>query len=124
VGSLAAQSMVVVMRSGDLKHRFTWETQTRVADGGGSFTVTWTPVPGCTNLPASKWPLKSAESFEGGRTVAIADYRVRIRYRAPFKSSWRGHDLFTGGYVSIVSRPLDLDDKHQFLEFLVKEVSG
>jgi head-tail adaptor len=112
------------MQSGDLRHRFTWEAQTRTPDGGGGFVVTWIPVPGCTNLAASKWPVRGNEAFEGGRTVAIADYRIRIRYRRVFKSSWRGHDLFTGAYVNIMTKPLDLNDDHQWLEFMVKEVSA
>jgi SPP1 family predicted phage head-tail adaptor len=112
------------MQSGDLRHRITVEAQTRVSDGGGNFVQTWIAVPGCTNLAASKWPVKGSEAFEGGRTVAIADYRLRIRYRVPFKASWRIHDLFTGKYMSIVSNPLDLNDDHRWLEFLCKEVTA
>ncbi len=111
------------MQSGDLNHRITIEAQTRIPDGGGSFTIIWASVPGCTNIAASKWPVKGSEAFEGGRTVAIADYRMRIRYRVPFKSSWRVKDLFTGKYMSIVSTPLDLNDDHRWLEFMVKEVT-
>jgi head-tail adaptor len=112
------------MQSGDLKHRIALEAQTRVPDGGGSFTVTWVAVPGCTNLAAAKWPIKSSEAFEGGRTVSIADYRMRIRYRRIFKSSWRVKDLFTNTYMSIVSKPIDIGDSHVWLEFLVKETTS
>jgi SPP1 family predicted phage head-tail adaptor len=112
------------MQSGDLRHRITVEMQTRASDGGGSPVTSWVAVPGCTNLAASKWPVKGAEAFEGGRTVAIADYRMRIRYRRLFKSSWRILDLFTKTYMSIVTKPIDLNDDHQWLEFYVKETTA
>jgi head-tail adaptor len=112
------------MQSGDLRHRISVEAQTRVSDGGGGFNTVWIALPQLTNIAASKWPVKGSEAFEGGRTVAIADYRMRIRYRRIFKSSWRIKDLFTGKYMSIVSTPLDLNDDHQWLEFMTKEVAG
>jgi head-tail adaptor len=111
------------MQSGDLRHRITVEAQTRVSDGGGSFTTVWTPLPGLTNIAASKWPVKGLESVEGGRVVAVADYRMRIRYRRTFKAAWRIKDLFTGTYMSIVTKPVDLNDDHQWLEFYVKEAT-
>ncbi len=112
------------MQSGDLKSRITVEAQTKVSDGGGGWVTTWVAVPGCTNIFSSKWPVKGSEAFEGGRTVAIADYRRRIRFRRVFKNSWRIKDLFTGAYESIVTKPLDLDNRHEWLEFYVKEATA
>jgi SPP1 family predicted phage head-tail adaptor len=112
------------MQSGDLSHRITIEASTRVSDGGGGFNTVWIALPQLTNIAASKWPVKGSEAFEGGRTVAIADYRFRIRYRRTFKTAWRIKDLFTGKYMSIVSTPIDVGNSHQFLEFLAKEVTS
>ena len=112
------------MRGADLKHRITVEATTKVSDGGGGFVTTWIALPQLTNIAASKWPVKGSEAYEGGRTVAIADYRIRIRYRRIFKSTWRIKDLFTGAYMSIVSKPLDLNDDHQWLEFYTKEITA
>ena len=109
-----------MMNSGDLKHRIEWQAQTRTADNGGGFNVTWSAV--CTTW-ASLWPLKAAEAVQGDRTVATATHRIRIRFRRPFKASWRGRDLFSGNYYNIVSAPLDLGDNHQFLELMVQEVT-
>lgn len=111
------------MQSGNLNHRITVEAQTKVSDGGGNFITTWVAVAGLTNIAASKWSISAKEVWEGGRTVAIADYRFRIRYRRVFKSSWRIKDLFTGKYMSIVSTPIDVGNSHQFIEFLAKEVT-
>ena len=111
------------MQSGDLSHRITVEMPTHTMDGGGSLVTVWIAVPGCTNLAASKWPLKSSEQFEGGRTVSIASHRIRIRYRRIFKASWRIKDLFAGTYFSIIGAPVDLGDNHQWLELLCKEVT-
>jgi head-tail adaptor len=112
------------MQSGDLKSRITVEAQTKVSDGGGSFTTVWIALPQFTNIFSSKWGVKGSEAFEGGRTVAIADYRRRIHFRRIFKSTWRIHDLFTGAYESIVTKPIDLNDDHQWLEFYTKEVTA
>jgi SPP1 family predicted phage head-tail adaptor len=109
------------MQSGDLKNRLQIEATIRVSDGGGSFVNSWIPV---HVVYGSIWPLKSVEQFEGGRTIAVADYRIRIRYRRTFKASWRVKDMFTGRYMSIVSTPIDVGGSHQFLEFLVKEVTS
>lgn len=112
------------MQSGDLSHRITVEASTRVSDGGGGFVTTWIALPQLTNIAAAKWSIKGSEAFEGGRTVAIADYRFRIRYRRIFKAAWRIKDLFTGRYMSIVSTPIDVGNSHQYLEFLCKEVTA
>lgn len=111
------------MQSGNLNHRITIEAPAKVSDGGGSFTTAWVALPQLTNIAASKWSIKSTEAFEGGRTVAIADYRFRIHYRRVFKAAWRIKDLYTGKYMSIVSNPIDVGDSHQYLEFLTKEVT-
>ncbi len=112
-----------MMQSGDLSHRIELQAQTRVPDGGGGFVTTWVAIPGFTNLAASKWPISGKEQFEGGRTVAVASHRIRIRFRRDVKSSWRIKDLFTGKYFSIVTAPIDLGDQHQWIEFFVKEVT-
>lgn len=111
------------MQSGDLSHRITVEAQTKVSDGGGSFTTVWIALPQLTNIACAKWSLKSAEAYEGGRVIAVADYKIRIRYRRIFKAAWRIKDLFTGRYMSIVSTPIDVGNSHQYLEFLAKEVT-
>lgn len=115
------------MRSGDLRHRIEWQTQTRTPDGGGGFNNTWIAVPGFdTTIPnAAIWDISGAKQFEGGRTIAIATKRVRIRYRRGFSASWRGKDLchFFGKYLQIVMAPIDVGDKHQWLELMCKEVT-
>lgn len=116
------------MRSGDLRHRIEWQVQTRKPDGGGGFAITWIPVPGidATMPNAAIWDIKGEKQFEGGRTVAIATKRIRIRYRRGFSAAWRGKDLchFFGQYLQIVTTPMDIGDKHQWLECMVKEVEG
>ncbi len=116
------------MQSGDLKHRVEWQAQTRVPDGGGGFVTTWATVPGFEGLTrnASIWGIKGEEQFSGGRTVAIASKRVRIRFTRGFSSAWRGKDLchFNGKYLSIVTAPVDLGDEHKWLEVLCKEVTA
>lgn len=116
------------MQSGDLKHRIEWQTQTRVSDGGGGFVTTWVAVPGIdtTHRNASIWDIKGTEQFEGGRTVAVATKRVRIRYRRVFSAAWRGKDIchFNGKYLSIVAGPIRVGDGDVWLEMMCKEVAS
>jgi len=107
------------VNSGDLKHRVQWEAQTRVSNGMGGSTVTWVKIEGPKF--AALWPLKGMETFEGGRTTAVATHRLRIRYRKPFKATWRFKELFTDKYYSISTEPIDMGDRHQWLEMMVKE---
>lgn len=107
-----------VMQSGDLKHRIQCEAQTRASNSMGGSTVTWTTI---FTGHCALWPLKGMETFEGGRSVAVATHRLRIRYRKPFKATWRFKELFTDKYYSIVTEPIDMGDRHQWLEMMVKE---
>ena len=114
------------MQSGDLRHRIQWQAITRVSDGGGGFVNLYVAVPGFESCPASIWGIKGEEQFSGGRTVAIASKRVRIRFKRGFSSAWRGKDLchFSGKYLSVVSSPIDIGDEHKWIEVLVKEVTA
>lgn len=107
------------MQSGELRHRIRFEAETRVDDDHGGFTRSWTTVVSATF--GALWPVKGQELMEGGRTVAVGTHRLRIRYRKPFSSQWRVRDLFNGSYWAIVSRPIDVGDKHVWLEMFVTE---
>lgn len=108
------------MQSGDLKHRIELQLPTKVPDGLGGQTVTWSTV---HTVYASIWPLKGTEALEGGRDVAVVTHRVRIRFRRGVKASMRIKDLFSGRYFSIVTAPIDLGDQHQWLEMMCKEAT-
>jgi SPP1 family predicted phage head-tail adaptor len=109
------------MQSGDLRHRIELQSQTRTPDGGGGFVVAWAVV---HTVYASIWPLKGEESLEGGRTIAAVTHRVRIRFRRGVKASMRIRDLFSGKYFSIITAPIDLGDRHEYLEMMVKETTA
>jgi len=109
------------MQSGDLRHRLRFQAETRADDGFGNSTASWTNV--TPVLYGALWPLKGTELIEGGRTIAVATHRLRIRFRRPFSAQWRVRDLFKEVYFSIVTAPIDLYDKHTYLEMLVKETS-
>lgn len=114
------------MQSGDLRHFVEWQVKTKVPDGGGGTVDTWIAVPGLNTSirNAAIWDIKGAEQFEGGRTVAVATKRVRIRWRRVFSAAWRGKDLchFNGKYLSIVAGPIRVTDGDVWLELLCKEV--
>ena len=107
------------MQSGNLTHRIRFEAETRAPDGSGNFTRSWTTVVSTTF--GALWPIKGQEMVEGGRTVGVATHRLRIRFRKPFSAQWRAKDLFNNRYFSIIGQPIDLRDRHQYLEMMVKE---
>lgn len=107
------------MQSGDLTHRFLFEVSVRVGNSMLGFTESWQTVIPVTY--GALWPIKGTETLEGGRKTAIATHRLRIRFRKPFSAQWRVRDLFNGTYYSIVGAPIDVKDKHRYLEMMVKE---
>lgn len=108
------------MQSGALSHRLQCEAITRVSDGLGGYTNSYSTV--CT-VWGSVWGIKGDTQLEGGRATAAITHRIRVRYRRIFKTTWRIKDLFSGKYFTIVTAPIDLGDEHKWLEFSAKEVS-
>ena len=104
------------MRAGDLKNRVVLEAQSRTPDGMGGFSSTWIAV---KTIYAAIWPMKMDEAFEGGRTVAVATHRIRIRYRRVLKPAWRVR--FGTKYFSIVSI-INPGTEYKMLDLMCKEV--
>lgn len=71
---------------GDLRRRCRIEQETRSADGGGGFTISWTEV--CT-VWAKVWPVISREALSAERLEARVDTLIVIRYRAGLNAGMR-----------------------------------
>lgn len=105
------------MRAGLLKHRVTIKTPTRVADGMGGFTVTWTDV---ATVWAAIWPLKGQEKIESMKLEHEITHRIRMRYRSDV--TYEDRLLYkTRTFRVIDFRNIDESDVQ--LEVLAKEES-
>jgi SPP1 family predicted phage head-tail adaptor len=105
------------VRSGELKNRIDLQAQIRTPDGGGGFNTSWVTV--VSSLAAAIWPMKGAETMEGGRTVAAMTHQIRIRYRDGVKPSMR--IKFGSKYFNIVSI-INPNTDFKALDLMAKEV--
>ena len=106
------------MFAGDLNKRVTIQHPTRVADGMGSFTDSWTTA---CEVYAAIWPVSATDILRNNAPVMEVTHRIRIRYRSVMKSAWR--ISWAGRYFSIVSI-IDPSMKHEWLDLLCKEAAG
>jgi SPP1 family predicted phage head-tail adaptor len=103
------------MRIGHLNKRINFEAETRVSDGMGSHTVTWTTV--ASSVPAAVWPESASEVMRSERVSMTARVRFRIRYRRVLNPSWR--ILYAGKYYNMVSI-IDPNMAHELLDIIAE----
>ncbi len=105
------------MQSGDLKHRIELQATTKAPDGMGGFTVVWTTM---NIVAAAIWPISASEQVKNMGVAMTVTHRIRIRYRANLKASWR--IKFENRYFNIVSI-IDQNMAHEQLDIMVKEAA-
>jgi len=106
-----------MMKIGELNKRITLMYQTKVPDGMGGFTVSWVTA---AEIFGAIWPVSAKEVIEAAQPTMTVTHRIRIRYRANLKSSWR--IKFANRYFNIVSI-IDINMQHKFLDILMKEAA-
>lgn len=106
------------MKIGDLNKRVTLQYKTRVADGMGGFTETWTDA---ATVSAAIWPTSAKEMVQANSTTMVVSHRIRIRYRRDIKGSWRVK--FGNRYFAIVGGPINPEEKNEWLDLMVKEAA-
>ena len=105
------------MQIGDLRHSVTIQYSTRVADGAGGFTVTWATA---AEVYAAIWPISAKETVQAMGQAMTITHRIRMRYRANIRSSWRiKHGSRYYNIVSIINPNMD----RKWLDILVKEAA-
>jgi SPP1 family predicted phage head-tail adaptor len=105
------------MKISELSKRVALQYQTKVSDGMGGWTTTWTTA---AEIYAAVWPVSASEQVKAQGVTMTISHRIRIRYRANLRSSWRikmGSRFFN--IVSIV----DSNEAHKFLDILAKEAA-
>lgn len=86
------------MNISSLNKRIELQYPTKVPDGMGGFTTSW--IVACT-IFAAIWPTSASEQVQNMGVTMIITHRIRIRYRANIRSSWRIH--YGDKYYNIVS---------------------
>lgn len=71
---------------GSLRHRITIQKPTRVADGNGGYTETWSTY---STVWADIQPWKGSERFIAEQVAHVPVARVLVRYDAGIQSSYR-----------------------------------
>lgn len=103
------------VRIGDLRHYVRLESATRVTDGGGGSTTTWTLT---AEMWAAIWSRSVDEPFSLGRAAGVASHDIWIRKRDGIKPEMR----FTSGpRIFDILGVIDVDDKGRFLRCPVRE---
>ena len=102
---------------GDLNKQITLQQQTKTADGGGGWTVSWADV---ATVWAAIWPVSAGDVVQANATAMVISARIRIRYRSTFKGSWR--IKFGNRYFSVVS-VLNPSERNEWLDLMVKEAA-
>ncbi len=110
--------MGILVRSGDLRHKITFEARINISDGMGGVRTIWKPV--ITSISAAIWAISAKEQIQASQVVMTVTHRVRIRYIANINSSYR--IKYGKRYFNIVSI-INPDEKNKMLELLCKEVS-
>ena len=105
------------MRIGDLDKRIVLQYTTRTPDGMGGFTVAWVDA---ATVWAAIWPVSATETIQAAQATMTITHRIRIRYRAVLKASWR--ISWSGRYFNIVS-VIDPNMSHRWLDVMCKEAA-
>lgn len=102
----------------ELNIRITFQAQTKVSDGMGSFTTVWTDM---ATVWAKKTTHRSDEAVQAMATTGTAVHNFRIRYRTDIKSSWRVKE--GNKYMAIIGPPIEVERK-TWLDVTVKEAAS
>uniref|UniRef100_A0A6H1ZBS3 Putative head-tail joining protein n=1 Tax=viral metagenome TaxID=1070528 RepID=A0A6H1ZBS3_9ZZZZ len=102
---------------GDLNKRIEIQAPTRVSDGMGSFTETWSTI---ATVFCALWPLSATETVQSMQTGMTISHRIRVRWRSVLRPSWRLK--FGQRYFNIVSI-LNPGERNEYLDILAKEAT-
>ena len=105
------------MKAGDLRHRITFQYQTKVSDGMGAWTTAWVDA---ATVWAAIWPVSANEQIQAQAPVMIVSHRIRIRFRRNIKASWRVR--FGLRYFNIISI-INPNEKSELLDLMCKEAA-
>lgn len=100
---------------GDLNKQITIQYQTKVADGMGGFTSTWTDA---DTIWAAIWPVSATEYIKAAQTTMTVTSRIRIRYRSNMRPDYR---IKYGNKYFSISSIINPNMGNEWLDLLCKE---
>ena len=106
-----------------LRHRVTFEKQTRVDDGGGGWTETWATDRKCW---AAVEPLKGGEKWQAMQTQHPVTHKITVRWSSAVAALLRDADMdrrrinFKTRIMRLVSI-INVEERDRYLEIMVRE---
>lgn len=102
--------MTAPIKAGDLRHRITIESASRVSDGAGGASATWTLV---AEVWAAIWTRTSDETFAHDRVAGRATHDIWIRHRGDVKPEMR---IRSGTRTFDILGVIDPEDRGRWLK--------
>ena len=106
------------MRIGELRSRVTLQQESRVADGGGGFSNTWTNLASSPTVWARIEPLRGREVLQAMQLQSPVTHRVTLRYRGDVRAGMR---LVAGARAFNIRAAINLEERGRWLELLCEE---
>lgn len=106
--------------TGELNKRITLQAPTKVSDGMGGFTITYTDI---DTVWAKLTTHRSDEAIQDMKETGTLTHNIRIRYRTGIRASWR---IKHGNqYMAIIGPPIEKDEGggRHWLDLTVKDVA-
>ncbi len=104
------------MRAGELRHQVTLQAPATTYDADQQPVTTWVDV---ATVRAAVVPLTGREYWQAKAVNAELTHRVTIRYRRGVQTTWR---VLYGSRALEILSVADVDERHERLELLCKEV--
>jgi SPP1 family predicted phage head-tail adaptor len=101
----------------ELNTRITFQRQTKVSDGAGGFTTSWTDL---ATVWAKKTTHRSDEAVQAMATTGTAVHNFRIRYRTDVRSSDRIKE--GNKYMAIIGPPIEVE-RRAWMDVTAKEAA-
>lgn len=98
---------------GDFRHILTLQSRTRLDDGAGGFSESWTDVAADPLVYAAVRAVGGGEALRAGQRQSVTTYRITMRYRADVTADMR---LTDGVHFYNIVAALDRDGRRQYLE--------
>jgi SPP1 family predicted phage head-tail adaptor len=105
------------VRIGDLNRRIELQYVTKTPDGMGGWVNVFVTA---ATVWAAIWPTSAAETVAANATTMVVSHKIRIRYRAILKASWR--IKYGDKYYAIVSI-INPNMGNRYLDIMAKEAA-
>jgi len=103
---------------GTLRHRITFEQETRADDGGGGSASTWANIFGIPTVWARVEPLSGREVLFGQQMQASVTHRITLRHKPEVTEAMR---INFGGRLFNIRSIRHIEERDRWTELLAEE---